>query len=323
MLPKQVVIGSSIISAARGASSNGESHVTRLTNITGADNAVLENASDVGNMQDDHRSEDLSVSTQLGFEMFDKDKNGTISWREFKEVFTTINSLDMGDSEVKKDIRDLFNQTNVSRTGAIDFGEFQKNWSVILTKMADHSRIFGEREILKEIGQNLGVDRIFSQSSERLPKRESTLIREAFIYLLLVIILTICNFENRSILPSYYMIHKFRQEAMATEFGGPIWPSNWRANRHYDRLISYDRDANNENWLPGSMPIYTPLNATAFHKSTSFAKINFASDLHRNVSNPANISNVTNSTTIFSNGTNRASTAQSDYCSRVVLVSTS
>lgn len=48
-----------------------------------------------------------------------------------------------------------------------------------LTKMADHSRIFGKNEIFKELGQNLGVDGVFEHASMGIPKREAKLIREA------------------------------------------------------------------------------------------------------------------------------------------------
>ena len=215
LLPKQVVTGSNdYASMSAGGSSN--------SNVTGADKHVIELGRDVGNIDYNENNEDMHSSPILGFEMFDATKTGTITYDEFLNIFRNINSMDMSDQEVKRELRELFNNTNTSRTGTIDFGEFSKNFRAILTKMADHSRVFSENEILQELSQNLGTESnkdMFHVEPVALPMRESSMIREAFIYVVLVVLLTICTFENRDILRSHYMIYKFRQHMFGDSIG--------------------------------------------------------------------------------------------------------
>jgi Ca2+-binding EF-hand superfamily protein len=257
LLPKEAISGGG--GEGDYSSMLGGSTVGFSNNVTGADKHIIESGRDVGNIDIDNNKEDMRNSPVVGFEMFDASKDGTISFEEFKDIFANINSLEMNDTEVRRELRELFNNTNKSRTGLIDFGEFSKNWKSILTKMADHSRVFTENEILQELAQNLGNSRIevFERKTVRLPMRESMMIREAFVYVVLVILLTICTFENRDILRSHYMIHKFRLHTFDESFGGPLdgVGSSWNGNKHYDTNVHYHWDAMNQSWLPGTAPV--------------------------------------------------------------------
>jgi len=253
LLPKEVVAGGD------GASYLGGSTIGYTSNVTGADKHIIDGGADVGNIDREDHSIDMRNSPMIGFEMFDACKDGTIDFEEFKDVFANINSLEMNDAEVKRELTELFNNTNTSRTGQIDYGEFTKNWKNILTKMADHSRVFSENEILKELAQNIGNSKleVFQKKAVSLPMRETMMIREAFIYIVLVVLLTLCTFNNRDIGRSFYMIDKFRTHAFDDSFGGPKngVGSSWNGNKHYDKSVLYQWNPMNQSWLPGTAPV--------------------------------------------------------------------
>ena len=224
LLPKNIVMGD----ASYGV---GSSNSKIGSNVTGADKHIIDLNINVGNINDTaiNQRSDYSTSSILGFEMFDQDNNGTISYDEYLTIFRSINSMDMSDNEVRRELKELFHNTNTSKTGNIDYGEFSKNWSNIIKKMADHSRVFSETEILNELGQYLGKNLNEDLEPVSLPMREASMIREAFVYCVLIVLLTICTFENRNILSSHYMIYKFRSSLFDTSLNGNgiIMSTNW------------------------------------------------------------------------------------------------
>jgi Ca2+-binding EF-hand superfamily protein len=204
----------------------------------------------------------LNLSPLLAFEMFDTEQAGSIGIQEFQNVFNRLNTDLEQQLEFKSELRELFNETNTSHSGRIDFGEFQQNFTKILDSMAEHSRLFDRTEVLGELGDALGKSQTayLQQRPKKLPEEAARLVRGIFGYLVFVVLLTFSLISRIDLNSGYYYTQSIRAIGLDYHFGGVLWMSSYAGNNPYALSSSFSAQTNASSNISNVKVVVSPRN---------------------------------------------------------------